>query len=193
MHSDRMKAAVAACQKAGIGLTAMKTQGGGQIRTTTETELELAGRFLKQGFTDGQAKLKAVWENPYIASVCSQMPSMTLLMSNVAAAVDKPKLSEIDSRLLQQYAAETESAYCMGCTDICEGAVANKVPIGDVMRCLMYHQSYGDRDRAADLYRSLPAESRAGITAFDYSPAEHRCPRNLAIGKLMKQAAKTLA
>ncbi len=193
MHSEPMKAAVAACQKAGIGLTAMKAQGGGQIRTNTETEMKLAGRFLKQGFTDGQARLKAVWENPYIASVCSQMPNMTLLMSNVAAAVDKPELSEKDRRLLQQYATETETAYCAGCTDICESALAGQVPIGDVMRCLMYHESYGDREKAVALYRTLPAETRAGMAAFDYAPAERCCPRNLAIGLLMKQAAQTLA
>ena len=193
MHSARMKAAVNACVKAGIGLTAMKTQGGGQIRTTTETELKLAGRFLKRGFTDGQAKLKAIWENPHIAGICSQMPNLTLLMSNVAAAVDKTRLTENDTRLFRQYAAETESGYCAGCTDICEGAVENAVPIGDVMRCLMYHRSYGDFDRAATLYRSLPAEIRSRIAALDYSAAELKCPRNLAISRLMKDAAEILA
>jgi predicted aldo/keto reductase-like oxidoreductase len=48
MHADRMRQAVDACAKAGIGLTAMKTQGGGQVKTSTATELELAGRFLKK-------------------------------------------------------------------------------------------------------------------------------------------------
>ena len=89
MHSRDMRRAVDACVNAGIGLTAMKAQGGGQVRTNSETELKLAGRFLKKGFTDGQAKLKAVWQNPQISSICSQMPSMSLLMSNVAAALDK--------------------------------------------------------------------------------------------------------
>ncbi|MEJ2170087.1 MAG: aldo/keto reductase, partial [Desulfobacterales bacterium] len=87
MHSDNLRRAVDACVRAGIGLTAMKTQGGGQVRTHSETELKLAGRFLQKGFTDGQAKLKAVWRNPQIASICSEMPNMTLLMSNVAAQV----------------------------------------------------------------------------------------------------------
>ncbi|MBT8366294.1 MAG: aldo/keto reductase, partial [Deltaproteobacteria bacterium] len=85
MHTDRMKRAVDACAKAGIGLTAMKTQGGGQVKTDSETEFEIAGRFIKKGYTDAQAKLKAVWENPNIASICSEMPNMTILMANVAA------------------------------------------------------------------------------------------------------------
>ncbi len=58
MHSDDMRRAVDACVRAGVGLTAMKTQGGGQVRTESETELRLAGRFLEKGFTDAQAKLK---------------------------------------------------------------------------------------------------------------------------------------
>ena len=46
MHEPRMKEAVQACYRAGIGLTAMKTQGGGPVKTKTQTELKLAGRFL---------------------------------------------------------------------------------------------------------------------------------------------------
>ena len=45
MHTDRMRRAVDACHKAGIGLTAMKTQGGGQVLTDSDTELELAGKL----------------------------------------------------------------------------------------------------------------------------------------------------
>jgi hypothetical protein len=49
MHEEKMKAAVKACVDAGIGLTAMKTQGGGAVGTGTSRELELAGRFVKKG------------------------------------------------------------------------------------------------------------------------------------------------
>ena len=36
MHSDDMRRAVDACAEAGIGLTAMKTQGGGQVKPTVK-------------------------------------------------------------------------------------------------------------------------------------------------------------
>ncbi len=68
MHTDEMRRAVEACVKAGIGLTAMKTQGGGQVLTGGPEEIRIGGRFVQGGFTEGQAKLKAVWENPQIAS-----------------------------------------------------------------------------------------------------------------------------
>jgi predicted aldo/keto reductase-like oxidoreductase len=192
MHSDDMRRAVDACVNAGIGLTAMKTQGGGQVKTHSETELKLAGRFLQKGFTDAQAKLKAVWENPNIASICSQMPNMTILMSNVAAAQDKIKLSARDNELLQRFAKETRSAYCTGCTDICESCVEEEAPIGDVMRYLMYCNSYDDYQRAADSFNKIPQEIRTRLTRLDYLMAERNCPQGLPIAKLMREAKKKL-
>ena len=190
MHSADMQRAVDACVNAGIGLTAMKTQGGGQVKTHSKTELKLAGRFLEKGFTDAQAKLKAVWENPNIASICSQMPNMTILMSNVAAALDKTQLSARDTSLLQRYAKETRSAYCTGCTAICESSVEGEPPIGDVMRYLMYCNSYDDYKLAADSFRKIPEEIRRHLTHLDYSAAENKCPQGLPIARLMQEAAR---
>jgi predicted aldo/keto reductase-like oxidoreductase len=193
MHTADMRRAVDACVEAGIGLTAMKTQGGGQVRTNSETELELAGRFLKKGFSDAQAKLKAVWQNQHVASICSEMPNMTILMANVAAAIDKTELSARDTRMLQQYAQETRSSYCTGCTDICESAVAADVPIGDVMRYLMYARSYDNPVRASHCLKKIPEKRRRQMIHLDYSLAEKKCPHKMAIGKLIQEALNELS
>jgi predicted aldo/keto reductase-like oxidoreductase len=193
MHTDNMRRAVDACFEAGIGLTAMKTQGGGQVRSDSQTELDLAGRFLQKGFTDAQAKLKAVWQNQNIASICSEMPNMTILMANVAAANNKTKLSARDTQLLQQYARETRSDYCAGCTDICESAVATDVPIGDVMRYLMYARSYDNPMRASFYLKKIPKKRYRQMIHLDYSLAEQKCPQKMAIGKLMQEAVNELS
>ena len=193
MHTDEMKKAVEACTKAGIGLTAMKTQGGGQVKIDSDTELKLAGRFLQKGFTDAQAKLKAVWDNPDICCICSEMPNMTILMSNVAAAMDKTKLSIRDMELLRHYARETSSHYCAGCADICESSIQGNVPISDVMRCLMYVRSYENPQRAKTQFQKLPVNTRRQMTLTDYSLAEQRCPQKMAIGKLIREAVKELS
>jgi len=190
MHSDNMKRAVDECARAGIGLTAMKSQGGGSVRTSSETELELAGRFLQKGFTDAQAKLKAVWENPYIACICTEMPNITILMSNVAAAMNRTRLSSRDRELLHKYAQETRSDYCAGCTDLCESATNSIAPIGEVMRYLMYCNSYGDRHRAARFFKRISQSTRVEMASLDYTTAEQRCPQTMAIGKLMRRALK---
>jgi uncharacterized protein len=193
MHSDNMRRAVDACVTAGIGLTAMKTQGGGTVKTNTQTELDLAGRFLNNGFTDAQAKLKAVWEHPHIASICSEMPNTTILKANVAAAMDKTKLSIRDHELLQQYAKETCADYCAGCSEVCESSVKAPIPIGDIMRYLMYACSYGAYGRARNGFQKISAHTRRQIMHTDYSLAEQRCPQHMAIGRLMRTAANLLA
>lgn len=193
MHEENMRQAVKACVDAGIGLTAMKTQGGGAVRTSSSRELELAGRFVHKGFTDKQAKLKAVWENPQISALCSQMPTMSILMANIAAAVDRTALTDNDRRHLQRYARQTWSQYCAGCTQICENAVAGAIPVGDVMRYLMYARSYGDTTGARRLFADIPEAVRQRLRKADFTEAEARCPRQLPIARMMGEAAEELA
>lgn len=193
MQTPRMQEALSACAGAGIGLVAMKTQGGGPIKSDSEAELKLAGRFLERGYTDKQAKLKAVWENPGIASICSQMPSVTILSANVAASRDLTALSRKDFELFQAFAMETREDYCAGCGRICLEAVGGAVPVSDVMRCLMYYRDYGDRDLAREVYAELSEDVRIRLNEMDYTDAESLCPQGLAIGRLMREAARVLA
>jgi len=193
MHTDAMRRAVDACTRAGIGLTAMKTQGGGQVLTGSAEDIKRGGRFLQGGFTQGQAKLKAVWENPQIAAICSQMPSMALLSENTAAAVNKTRLSAHDREALSRYAQASAAGYCAGCTRICESAVATPVPVGRVMRYLMYCRDYGDRGFARSRFRALPEVTRAVMARLDYAAAEERCPQKMPIGRLMREASEELA
>ncbi|MBW1895113.1 MAG: aldo/keto reductase [Deltaproteobacteria bacterium] len=192
MQKPEMKEAVQACFEKGIGLTAMKSQGGGSVKTETDTELKMAGRFIKQGFTPEQAKLKAVWEDNRISSICSLMTNSTILMANIAAALDRTSLATRDMDLLNQYACETSSDYCAGCGHICESAIKGKVPISDIMRHLMYHRSYGEKGSTETLDRK-PAVNMKHMASLDFSLAEKKCPQKMAIGDLMKEAAEVLS
>jgi hypothetical protein len=178
---------VDACAEAGIGLTAMKTQGGGSLPSAGDAEREMAARFLAKGFTAGQAKLKAVWENRRIASICSEMPNMKLLMENVSAALNRTRLSGNDRQRLQRYALLTHSSYCTGCARICESALSAPVPIGDAMRFLMYGRSYGDRRRAAHRFQRIPEKTRRIMAELDYTRAEQACPQQMTIGRLIRE------
>jgi hypothetical protein len=193
MNTQKMKDALAACVNAGIGLVAMKTQAGGQVKAETEAELRMVGKFLERGFTDKQAKLKAVWENPNIASICSQMPNLTILAANVAASRGLKALAGSDLELLDRFALETRSSYCAGCGRICQAAIGGAVPVSDVMRCLMYYRDYGDHSLAREVYAVLAKETTPQLTDVDYSKAEKACPQGLAIGELMREASRVLA
>jgi len=193
MQTDDMKAAMDAATTAGIGLTAMKTQGSGQIQTATEADLKLGGHFIQRGFTQQQAKLKILWENPQIATVCSQMGSVNVLHSNIAAALDKTVLTAEDHAALREYAAATQSRHCTGCTQFCETALNHQAPVGDVMRALMYHRSYGDPELARTVFHRLPETVRLGLSGFDYTAAEQACPHRMPIGQLMQEAIELFA
>jgi hypothetical protein len=94
--------------------------------------------------------------------------------------------------LLQQFARETRSAYCTGCAAICESAVDGGIPIGDVMRYLMYARGYGDRHRGRMHFQKIPLRIRQEMEGMDYGPAEQRCPKKMAIGRLMREALEEL-
>jgi len=199
MHTNRMKKAVDACAKAGIGLIAMKTQASflsnlwSDLGKETDAAVKLHQQFIDKGFTTEQAKLKSVWENPAIASICSHMPNMTLLQANVSAAVNKTALSVKDKQLMRQYAWETSCGYCTGCAEICEEAIAHAVPISDIMRYLMYYRNYGDQQQAIRLFNDLPFDTRKRIMQVNYSKAEQCCPQKMPIAQLMRKAVAKLS
>jgi len=199
MVKNEMKKEVDACVKAGIGLTAMKTQAAfsanfyASIGSETDDALKMTENFLKKGYTAEQAKLKVVWENPNITSICSAMPNMTILQANVAAALNKKHLSESDKQRLEQYAQQTAPGYCAGCANICESAVDLDIPISDILRYSMYNHSYGDRDTALSLFDTLPTGVKANILKADYFKAEKHCPQKIQIGKVLKKTHEELA
>ncbi|HYA02441.1 MAG TPA: hypothetical protein VEI04_04930 [Syntrophobacteria bacterium] len=154
--------------------------------------MQMVGKFLDRGFTDKQAKLKAVWDNQSIASICSQMPNLTILAANVAASRDLRSLARSDYELLDRFARETRAGYCAGCSRICQEAVDGTVPVSDVMRCLVYWRDYGDHTLAREVYAGLSEEVRVRLAAVDYSKAEKVCPHGLAIADLMREASRML-
>ena len=193
MHNQDMKRAVEACHNAGIGLTAMKTQGGGPVADDSEGELQLGGRFLKKGFSPYQAKLMAIWENPRIAAICSQMPNITILRANAAAALRRTALSAGDRRALDAYARATAHGYCAGCGGICEAAVQGAAPVADVMRGLMYARSHHDLELARQTLAEALPTGPDPLLSTDFAPAQAACPQGLPIARLMREAAEEMA
>jgi len=191
MQEAEMASAVEACNKAGVGLVSMKSQAGGQIKT--EGDKKLTEHFLTRGFTEHQAKLKAVWSDERITSICSALKNIPILVANVAAALDQTKLADADMKFLQQYAQATCDGYCAGCAEICDNAVAGMPYVSDLMRYLMYYNSYGEHDQARECFAGIPSEIRRKLTKLDYSVAEARCPQRLPIAKLINEAAEKLA
>ncbi len=192
MQDSRLQDAIGACHEAGVGVIAMKTQGMRQ-KVETEADKKLIGHFTERGFTEGQAKIKAVLKNEGISSACSSMTNNQILTSNVAAVLDRTELTSADMGVLKQYAQETCSGYCAGCSEICDSALGDMPYVSDVMRYLMYYNSYGDHDRARQLFAQIPAGVRSRLLKTDYRAAEALCPQRMPIAELMTEAVGKLA
>ena len=192
MQDAEMQAGIEACNKAGIGLIAIKTQARRQ-KITTEEDKKLAGHFLKRGFTEAQAKLKAVLEDERISSAAVGMQNVAILTSNVAAVLDKTKLTQADKAVFKEYAAASCSGYCAGCAYICESALPDVPYISDIMRYLMYYNSYGEQARARELFAKIPSNVKNRLLNIDYRPAEAHCPQHMPIGELVAEAVSKLA
>jgi len=121
------------------------------------------------------------------------MQNVGILTENVAAVLDKTKLTRADIEVFKEYAKATCSGYCAGCADICNAALADLPYISDIMRYLMYYNSYDDKDRARELFAQIPARVRSKLLDIDYSLAEARCPQHLPIGELVAEAVGKLA
>jgi aryl-alcohol dehydrogenase-like predicted oxidoreductase len=187
-----LQAAIDACHKAGIGLIAIKTQGMGQ-RIKTEADKKLTEHFLQRGFTEGQAKIKLVLEDKRFSSACVGMKNVSILNSNVAAAFDKTKLTQADREVFSQYAKATCDGYCAGCADICNSALADVPYVSDIMRYLMYYNSYGEQAEAKRLFAQIPAGVRNKLLDMDYNLAQARCPQRMPISELITEAVSKLA
>jgi len=201
MQDKKMLTAVDTCDKAGIGLIAMKVVGlsfterkkmqtGEKI--TTADDKKLIASLLEKGFTEEQARIKYVLEDERISSACVGVNNIGLLLSNTAAALDKTKLTDSDKKQLARYAKTTCNRYCAGCAAICDSALPDMPYTSDIIRFLMYHNSYGDRKGARQLFAEIPAKSRQSLLNINYKPAEALCPQKLAITKLIREAVLKL-
>jgi len=191
MIDDNMNKSIDACVKANIGLIAMKVMGMQFRPGESEGDLTVVNSFMEKGYTLEQAKLKAVWKDERIATCCVAMKNLTVLKDNVAAATDNKTLSSGDIKMLNRLAGSTCNFYCQGCGR-CESVMDSESRIPDVLRYMMYFNSYEERDRARQQFRELPVTVKNSLASRDYSPAELICPNKIKISEAMREAVRIM-
>jgi uncharacterized protein len=154
-------------------------------------DLSAMKHFMDKGYTLEQAKLKFVWQDERVASCLSKMNNLTILKDNVSAATDNQKLSTLDIEILNRLAENTRNYYCQGCMR-CDSVMPLESRIPEVLRYMMYYNSYGERDQAKELFRQLPHAIRGAMSSKDYTRAEGVCPNKIKIASAMKEAVRLL-
>jgi predicted aldo/keto reductase-like oxidoreductase len=188
MTTDAVKRALDAASKANLAIVAMKTQGNGQFRASEAPSPKLK-EFVAKGFNEKQAAIKTVFSDHRVHAVVSEMTNRDMLRENIAASVDHT-LSLREQKQLEEYRQATAHLYCHGCGQHCEPA-AGGVAVADILRYLRYHEIYGKRQRAAELYKALPPEAR-NIAQADLAAAEAACPHGLPIVELLHRADRNM-
>lgn len=184
--NKELNRAMDAAHKAGVGLIAMKTQGSEASFENAWKKFEKTGRWNKY-----QAVLKAVWADPRISAAVSHMTDVAQLRENIAAALDRHELGENEHEALRRYASSTRPYACDGCDHLCGPAVSAPVQIGATLRYVMYHDAYGERAKARELFRALPAEAQR-LEDVDFSAANRACPHGVDVARHMKRAREVL-
>lgn len=177
--------AMDAAHKAGIGLIAMKTWGA-----VPDRDEKVVG-FRSKNNTLGQAKLKSVWADERIASICSEMDSVQVVRENTAAAKSPLAISAVENEQLRAIARETAHLACQGCGNVCQPAAGGGLRIADSLRFLSYHEAYGNTHKARRLYREMPAEAR-NLEGANLAAASAACPQGINIAQRLAHAQKVL-
>jgi predicted aldo/keto reductase-like oxidoreductase len=120
------------------------------------------------------------------------MDNTTKLKENVEAAKSPIQLSMNEFNQLQRLATATAAYSCHGCSQICEPHVQGDTKIADTLRFLMYHESYGEMDKARTLFNRMSPAERT-IDGVDFAKATAACPRGIDIASRMQQAVDRLA
>lgn len=177
--------AIDACDKAGIGLLAMKTMG------SVPSDIEKVVEFRSQDFTLGQAKLKSVWADHRIDTVVSEMSNIKEARQNIAAAKSEKPLKAEEIHQLNRLAALTANHACNGCSHLCEATIDKKIAIAAPLRYLMYYECYGKQERARELYKMIPLEARK-FEEVDLTKATTVCPQGIDIAARLSKARSLL-
>jgi uncharacterized protein len=185
--NEELNRAIDAAHKAKVGLIAMKTQGSAVSFEQQWQKFQQTGKWNKY-----QAVLKAVWADERITAAISDMDNLDIVRENIAAALDRTKLTKQEVEELYKYAARTRSLACDGCDHLCGPHVDAPVQIGNTLRYLMYHDVYGKPELARTLFKALPEEAR-NLAQLDFTRAAKACPHGLDVGGLLNRAAKVLA
>jgi len=155
----------------GVGVVAMKTQGGRRLQQDPDVEI------------NHQAALKWVLNDQ---NVCTTIPGMTTfeqLDLNIGVMSDLA-LTEKEQRDLQMAAAMRGTLYCMNCRS-CVPTCPQGVEIPKLMRSYMYAKGYGNYIQAGTTIAELPEKQGLDVCR-ECSQCTASCRRDINIGSRVK-------
>ena len=164
---EEVKQAIKYAAEKGVGVVAMKTQGGRRLQENSGMEI------------NHQAALKWVLNDE---NVCTTIPGMTTfeqLDLNMGVMADL-RLSEKERKDLQIAASMRGTLFCQNCRS-CVPTCPHHVEVPKLMRSFMYAKGYGNIIQARTTITQLPEKKGLNICR-ECSDCVAFCRRGINIG-----------
>jgi len=181
---------IARVREAGIGIVAMKAMLGG-LKFVTDDRRAWADSLDTEGKRQAAlaAALRWILSNDLVDTSPVAMTSAEQLERNVKAA--SSPFSEADGKVLAAELVRISAYYCRMCPR-CEATCRNGLPVSDLMRFLLYADSYGNLPAARQGFRQLPAHLQA-VRCQDCAGCTVRCPNGVRVRERVTRAQELLA
>ena len=154
------------CAEKGIGFIAMKPRAGGAIE-------------------DAALALRFICANPDVTVVIPGMFDLKELDQNMTAADDVSPFNEEELRKMAEIRKQLGNNFCRRCNYCAPCSVGINIP--GVFLMQGYLDRYGLGDWAKSRYEAMPVKAGACV---ECGACEPRCPYNLPIRKMLKDAAQ---
>lgn len=157
---------IARCKEKNIGFICMKPLAGGAIE-------------------DGRLAMRYILQNDAVTVVIPGMAELSELEQNVQAAEDLSPLNEQELEAIEQVKQQLGQNFCRRCNYCTPCTVGINIP--SVFLFEGYLNRYGLQQWAKERYATLSVKASACV---ECGACETRCPYELPIRKMLKQAAQ---
>ncbi len=168
---DKIKKAIQYAVSKGVGIVAMKTQGGRSMQQNSKIEI------------NHEAALKWILEDE---NVCTTIPGMTTFdqLDQNFRVMNNLALSGKERAELLAASNLKGKIYCQNCRS-CIPTCPNNAEIPNLMRAFMYAKAYGNYIQAEMTVAELPRKK--GLKACQSCPScTASCPNGINIGSRVK-------
>ena len=170
-HRDEVKKAIKYAASKGVGVVAMKTQGGRRLQEQGEIEI------------NHEAALKWVLEDE---NVCTTIPGVTTFdqLDQNLKVMNNLALSDTERSEIQFASSLKGKIYCQNCRS-CVPTCPDQVEIPNLMRAFMYAKAYGNYVQAGLTVAELPRKKGLNVCR-SCSSCTASCPNGISISSRVK-------
>ena len=164
-------------KEAGIGVVAMKVMAGGY----RGIKIDEKNQDIHARTGSRIAAIRWALRNDRVQTTSVRMMDMDQLEENLKAM--SGNFSEQDARLLAAYTDAVRPLLCRMCGG-CDGQCPYGTPVGDVVRAVMYAESYGSYEKGLETFR----RSVGALRCTDCRTCTVNCLNGVRVPERMRRA-----